>query len=252
MCLVFMRDRITTRIVRSCSLSHELRSKLLACGKITREGHRRWCRSPACDTCRKYRAQKVATALADWAETSLATHRLMRLDFTTASFNCPAKLLQEMHRVRLAIRKIYDYRQTLNDRWAEAWQYTAWAPLFVPGEGWSARLQGVVYLGRINEITFSEAFSALPGRRSSRNMTKDTENFQVDDYGRFSIKLTAFPRATIRADVYEHMVRSLSTISGLKEADPEAVATYFNEIDVRGGTKAILCRRGLQAPPSRR
>lgn len=193
------------------------------CGSRTQSGHWYWCLSPACDRCRRYRARYVAESVADWSMSVVATHRIRSVDMTTRPCSDPETLLSEMDRVRIALRRSYSRHQRQDDRWATLAQYAAWTPLWGDGT-WSARLQGIVYLGSVREIQWTDEIGGLTGAT-----------------------LQPLSSCVLRDDVRDQMIRAMSATYGVKACDQQSLSAVYSAIDARGGYKPLLCRRGLQA-----
>lgn len=214
--------RLSTRLIRSEYTSDRLRRKLELCGTCTAEGIQAWCRSPACDRCRRYRARWIAEGVAGWADEIIATHRVMQIECSTGAYADPSDVLDAVNTTRRAMRRAYDYRQRCHDRWSEVQQYACWMPRW-DGSMWSAQMRGVVYLGPVSEVRYADEVGAEHGAR-----------------------LLPFARHVIRTDFRDHMHRAMTVMVGLKDGDDYSVARMMSEIDYRGGFKPLLFRRGIQ------
>lgn len=214
--------RISTRLIRSDFTSDRLRRKLELCGTYTADGIQAWCRSPACDRCRRYRARWIAGGAEEWAGGIIATHRMMRIECETGAYADPGDVLDAIDTTRRALRRAYDYRQRCHDRWTDVTQYACWMPRW-DGSMWSAQMRGVVYLGRVAEVRFE------------------------DEVGkRYGVRLAPFPTNVIRVDVRDHVYRAMTVMIGAKECADYEVSSMMSEIDYRGGYKPLLFRRGIQ------
>lgn len=215
--------RTTQKLLKSDFTSRDLRLKLSICGSRTRAGHWVWCRSPACDRCRHYRSRLIADAAEAWSGQIICAHRLQRIEVATPRCDTPEHLLDGVGQIRRAMRRAYNYRQNLDERWASIQQYAVWTPVW-DGSGWIARMQGIVYLGRVSEVRYLNELGDA-----------------------FEAKLSSFDRPVVGRDVREHICRSLSSTSGLKNCKAFQLSGIYNAIDTRGGYKALIARRGMQA-----
>lgn len=214
---------ISNRIIRSDYTSDTLRAKLSMCGSRTQAGHWVWCRSPACDRCRRYRARCVGNATEAWAGEIVGIHRIMRIDATTIRCDTPGKMLDEVRQTRRGMRRAYAYRAGTDDRWATTQQYATWAPAW-DGTHWTAEIRGIVYLGGVGEIRY------------------------LDDLGdTYGIRLSSFPRCVLPRDIRQHMCWSFSSTHSIRSCDALSLSSAYNTIDIHGGHKALVSRRGMQA-----
>ena len=214
--------RLSTRLIRSEYTSERLRRKLGRCGTYTCDGIQGWCRSPACDRCRRYRARWIAEGVADWTGEIVATHRVMMIGCSTPAYAEPNDVLDAVDATRRAMRRAYDYRQSRHDRWSEVQQYACWMPRW-DGTMWSASLRGVIYLGGVSEARYLEEIG-----------------------GGYGVWLQPFARDVIRVDVRDHVYRAMTIMTGASDCDDHGVARMMSEIDHRGGYKPLLFRRGMQ------
>lgn len=213
----------TSTIIKHTLTADHLRTKLLRCGSFTRCGFRHYCRSPACDRCRRYRAGFVSGAVADWALDLPLPHRVQRITCTTRQCRDPDELVQEIARLRTALRQAYSYRRRTSARWESVQHYGVWSMITHGLRSWSAQLSGVISLGDVGEMRWEDEVGASIGARVRPIAAR-------------------WQRADVQALMHDAMVSLVRNES----ADDAAIVLAYGALDARGGTKALLHRRGLQ------
>jgi hypothetical protein len=214
--------RTATQLTRSTFTSLSLRHKLAMCGSRTTEGYWHFCRSPACDRCRRHRARITAESISDWSIKN-ESHRLQKLRIITPSYRNPLELLEGIRDHRNRLRSAFDRNQRQNVRWASVKCFGFFSPAYKDGL-WSAEFIGIVHLGRLHEITFLDALEKL-----------------------VSIRLQPFPKAVLKNDVHSHIHYAVENTRGLRDCSQDELSGFFNALDDASGFKALIFRRGFQS-----
>ena len=214
---------ITQKIKRSTTTSEALRKKLDLCGVQTLGGYWNWCRSPACDRCRRHHARTTARSTSEWA-VGEGGWRCQKITAATRVCSDPDDLLDEVNRTRLALRRAFDRRQRENERWSCVKLIGGFVPEFREGQ-WTATLRGITHLSRLHEVTFLNGIEPV-----------------------VPVRLSPFPTCILARDVYDHVHGSIWSTTGLRDCGDSDLSDCFNAINARGGFKALIYRRGLQAP----
>ena len=97
-------------------------------------------------------------------------------------------------------------------------------PEFRAGQ-WTADLRGITHLSRLHEVTFLDAIQPV-----------------------VPVRLSSFPTCILTRDVYDHVHGAIDSLTGLRDCGDADLSDCFNAINARGGFKAMIYRRGLQAP----
>src|SRR5918993_4475908 len=105
--------KTTNKLLQSPQTCPSLKRKLQMCGSQTAQGHWHWCRSPACDRCRRYRARIIADGVSDWTMDQ-TSYRLHKIEIGLPSYSAPKLLLKGIRKMRLQFRGIFDRQQREN------------------------------------------------------------------------------------------------------------------------------------------
>ncbi len=203
-------------LIRSEFTAAALHRKLRLCGSRTFSGHWYWCRSPACDRCRRYRAHMIANAVSDWSAAQ-SSRSLRVMSIRTAAFDDPVSLLAGIHHVRLQLRGIFDRRQRQNERWIGLKAFGIFAPSF---DGrWSAQCRGLFLLGRLHELSVLDAIEPL-----------------------ISIRLDPLSEDHTGMSVHALMLQAVTNTSSLLGCNGDQIASWFNAVDELGGFKSLIYR----------
>src|SRR3954451_20158937 len=98
---------VTNKLLKTESTSQRLRKKLELCGIKTHSGYQNFCRSCACDPCRRHRSKAISREIYGWAShRSSWMLRSVRISLGTCS--TPSALIDEIDDTRARLRKAFD------------------------------------------------------------------------------------------------------------------------------------------------